>query len=264
MNLPPPDGIEPDRESPSAPEPTESTKPEIEPPARTGSYAAGSDSESTPASPSNPTDGPLLEAKPPSPLEKSLRSATRVIGLLVLIAVSCYLAAALFQVVGSTVTGRDTLPDWPDFSDLVDDILTPGFQLLVVTLIAMVPTIIMGMLGVLEWEEGVSYGMPELVAAICYAVYMPMGVLSVVHFGTVSAALPHRVLPAIGRALPGYWVAAFVLLLVDWTNHLMGVLVGGLPLLGSLVTWAVSIYLLLVSGRVIGLMYRQNRGSIGW
>ncbi len=186
-------------------------------------------------------------------------------GWAVVIGASCYMTAFYFRVIESTVSGKDVLPDWPEFSNFLDDIILPGFQMLVIYLVALAPALALAFLGGLHLDSDDSVlGLGEILIMMSIAAYSPMGVLGLLHFGTLGAAMPHRVIPAIVRCMPAYLIAAGAVFFELFANHTVSLMVGWIPILGSLIEWAVLIYLMIVSGRLIGVMYRQNQAVVGW
>jgi hypothetical protein len=94
--------------------------------------------------------------------------------------------------------------------------------------------------------------------------YFPMAMLGMVMHGHLGGAMPHRVLPAIFRSLPGYLLAVALFVVLLLIGVLKDSMASGVPLAGFVITAAPSLYLLMAEGRLIGLLYRSKREEIGW
>lgn len=186
-------------------------------------------------------------------------------GLVTLLTVGCYLSAFYFRVVEASVTGDDHPPDWPEFSSMIDDIIIPGCQMFVIYLLSLIPTFLMVWLGGLDLESDSGLpGFGEVIMILTFALYFPMAVLRLIHFGTYGAVLHHRVVPAIFRCLPGYLVAVGAVMLEMVVDSFISVTLGWIPILGIFIHWLGVIYMMIFSGRVTGLFYRQYRETLGW
>ena len=135
------------------------------------------------------------------------------LSLVVVLFGMAYFAAHHADVVQSTVTGRNLPPDLPFVSDIIDDLGRPLLAALLAILISFMP------LFVYVWNVKSSYlplllcfGEGEHIAretAVAFGLeclgwlYFSMAWLGFVIRGEVWFVLPHRVLPAIARALPG-------------------------------------------------------------
>nr|MDQ3625455.1 hypothetical protein [Verrucomicrobiota bacterium] len=94
--------------------------------------------------------------------------------------------------------------------------------------------------------------------------YFPMAILAIVLFGNLRGALPHLVLPALFRCMPGYLLVVIVLVLVFIASAVAAEFAGQVRFVGWLLTAAVSLYFLIVQARLIGLLYVQHQERIGW
>lgn len=191
----------------------------------------------------------------------AVASLAPILGLIALLIGGGYFAAFYFSVVATTVSGQSSCPDWPEVSNLWESILLPCLRMLGALVISYLPAIaLVAFLG--ERPSGQE--------AILWAVrvwawlYFPMAVLALVLFGHLGAALPHRVLPAIIRAMPAYLVAAIALLLAEVCGDILALLLVGIPYLGVFLSAAVTLYFLLVQGRLTGLAYVNSRARIAW
>jgi hypothetical protein len=190
-----------------------------------------------------------------------LLSRLPLVGVVVAIFATGILTAYMFRVIGASADGRDELPDWPEFHNVVDDVLMPIARVIALWVVSFGPAVL------LLIHAG---PVPAIAAAVAGLVYFPMGLLAIAMRNTVVAASPHVVVPAIGRVAGDYLVTIFLFGLVVVIGFLaqgaLGSLGGGLlvGLLVGLVAKAASLYLLFVQMRLLGLLYFRRRRDLGW
>ncbi len=184
-----------------------------------------------------------------------------IFGLVVGVFGAGYFGAFYLDIVNATMTDHDEMPDWPSMSDFITDILSPFLRLTLLILISFTPLIA---LNFVPDPETPWFLYAVLVSVIYGCLYFPMGVLAAQSFGSVGAALPHIVLPAIFRTLPGYLLGVGALI--------FGFLMAGfaqnfsseIPFIGWFFTAVIGLYSLMFQGRLIGLIYREKREALGW
>lgn len=191
-----------------------------------------------------------------------------VIGLIACALCWSYIAAYFFEIINHTLSNRSTVPHWPELSNLVDDVWTPGLQLLTVALVSAIPKCVTFVVFVWlssseEPKQGLFQSLMWLADAAGWA-YFPMAALSIVWHGTIGSALPHRVLPAIVSCMPGYlWcVAAYaaVQILIDDFS----VVTRLLPFGSTFLVMMAIMYGFLAQGRLIGLMSMHYHDRLPW
>ncbi|GAG23945.1 unnamed protein product, partial [marine sediment metagenome] len=95
--------------------------------------------------------------------------------------------------------------------------------------------------------------------------YLPMGLIAVALFDSFAALNPVIVVAGIAKTFPAYLLAAAVLFLCYLLSGLLQGFVSSLvPLLGSLVATAVSLYFLMVEMRLLGLLYNTHQHRLKW
>jgi hypothetical protein len=190
---------------------------------------------------------------------------TGLIGTLVLgILLGGYMAMYLMEVIGSCAGGDDEPPDWPDLRD-VDDTVRPLLLCIGALAIPLAPAgiyrlapVISGLLAGKAWWEplsGVAWAL-----LIAGAIYAPMGLLSVTMHQSLAAISPHKVLVAIVRVAPCYVVALTIMAVACIASAVAAMYLSFVPLAGQVLT----LYLLLVEGRVLGLIYRTQARRLRW
>jgi len=188
-------------------------------------------------------------------------SALPRIGLAASVFFGGYFSAFYFDIISSTITGSEQCPDWPSISSFWEDILLPFFRLIGVSILSFLPFIIC--LFFIDDESNAFW--PVLLAALGYAfLYFPMGILGVVNFGGIGAALPHIVFPAIIRCLPGYLVIVAGMFLVSGLLFVADEFAARIPYVGWLLSAAILLYLLMVKARLLGSMYLHYQERLGW
>jgi hypothetical protein len=184
-----------------------------------------------------------------------------VVGIPVSVFAIGFFAAFYLSVVATTITGDDGVPDWPSVTDFMDDILMPFLRMVGLVLLSFGPAF------------AVIYFVDEKAPAFWWAfggaaawgcLYFPMALLGSVVCGNLFGALPHIVLPAIFRALPGYLLAVPGLMIAAVVCAIAGEYSQRVPYLGWFLAAALSIYSMMMQARVVGLIYRRKREALGW
>jgi len=180
-----------------------------------------------------------------------------VIGVLAQLFLFGYFCAIYFQVIESSATGGAEAPYFPETAHLADDIILPMFRVIAVWLVCFGPTLAYAV-----------FGDPEspllLVVLAAGVVYFPMAMLGVAVLGYFGALSPHIVLPAIFRAGGLYWLAVFVLLMLYLGLAFVEGTLASRPILSSLVTALLGMYVMMTNGRMLGLIYRERRDEMNW
>ena len=161
------------------------------------------------------------------------------------------------------------MPAWPDFSDMLEDILVPFFQYTVTVALCLWPLFFMGGMGLTTAADGTfdrSLMLPLAIFALLGLGYLPMALLGVAMAGSISGVNPLVLVPTVLR-IPVQYLAACLILgfCVASAMFLDGLLLRvGIPLLPKLLSGFVSLYLLVVETRVLGLLYYSNREQLRW
>ena len=184
-----------------------------------------------------------------------------LIGILVAVFSAGYFGAFYLDIVGTTMGGRDQVPDWPSFSSFWDDIISPFIRLVLLIVLSFAPVIAIAIFA----DDKASWFLPAIIASITFGCfYFPMAVLATQAFGGIGAALPHIVLPAVFKALPGYLSALGALVLVFGVCAFAQEFTAKIPFVGWFLTAAVALYGLMFQGRLIGLIYIDKQHKLGW
>ncbi len=166
-----------------------------------------------------------------------------------------YFVAYYFDIIVTTVSGRDEPPDFPDVTDLYGDIIAPLLRSLAALLISHLPLIIL--VG-LYWGEKSRPAHWEWLCLGFAAFYFPMAILNVAVSDEAAGALPHRVLPDVIRAMPRYLILVLLLVAVYVVSQLATLTGVRVPFVGGLISTGVSLYCVMVQARLAGMFYRQS------
>ncbi len=172
-----------------------------------------------------------------------------------------YFAAYYFDIIGTTIGGKDAPPEWPELSNYMDDIARPALQMAVVFTLSFLPSIWYAL------SQGAAHreDLPAQLLYLAGALYFPMGCIALGMSGTIITALPHHVVPAIKRCLPGYLVPMVFLFVIKVLSQVLHGLLFAAPAFVSVALgWLLWFYLLMIQARITGLTCRRFRDRINW
>lgn len=179
-----------------------------------------------------------------------------LVGLVAWILGGAYFIAYYFDIIVTTVSGRDEPPDFPEVTDLYGDIIAPLLRSLGVLIVACVPLILVTVLFRSETEP---VPRPAWWAGVLFAAfYYPMAILNVAVGDEFAGALPHRVLPDIIRAMPRYLLLVVLLVAVLIISDVASRKILQIPVAGSLISAGVSLYFIMAQARLAGLFYLES------
>jgi hypothetical protein len=189
-----------------------------------------------------------------------------IIGLLLQIIIFIftygYLFAYMQRIVSSSAQGEDEVPEFPDVTEFWSDIIVPFLLFAGTFLVSFAPAIAVS---VSMRESGVFWYAFAATLVVC-ALYFPMALLAVAVTDNFLALSPHVVFPSIARVFVPYLVACLVLGLIVITRLGTGWLANliPIPVLPSVLVGFISLYLLVVEMRILGLLFRSYRERLGW
>lgn len=188
-----------------------------------------------------------------------------------------YLFTYLQTILHSTAAEDRELPDLPGLGNFLEDVLLPFFRFLGLAIFCFGPTI-----GVAVWF-GLTLNpmvLPVLIVAVIFGyLYFPMAFLAVATLDSIVAINPLVVVPSIFKAPLEYLVVLIFLFFASgvrfggnialalavpeqWSTRSMGELF--LLIIGNVVLSFVSMYLLVVNTRVLGLIFVTKKEKLGW
>ncbi len=175
-----------------------------------------------------------------------------------------YLFAFMKSIITSTAQGSQVLPDWPDVSGWMEDIVLPFGQMLGTTVFCFLPVVGLWVAEML----GVDVPMWLVMAAfVAGGLYYPMGLLSVAMHDTVAGLNPLLVLVSILRVPREYIVCCLVLgsvfavrvLTVTFLPKIVPI-----PIVPYVLAGFIGLYLVTVLTRILGLLYLAKHNELGW
>jgi hypothetical protein len=110
-------------------------------------------------------------------------------------------------------------------------------------------------------------GWATMAAMLFGCVYFPMAFTAVAMSDSMLAISPLVVVPSIMKVLGQYVLTVVVLALILLARWLLFHLLEKIlpvPLLPTIITSLIGLYLLVVEVRILGLMYRNNKDRLGW
>ncbi|KPJ61824.1 MAG: hypothetical protein AMS15_05760 [Planctomycetes bacterium DG_23] len=186
-----------------------------------------------------------------------------ILGLIVALFAIGYLAAYMFSIIEATATGEDLPPDWPSFTNFIDDILRPFGLLIVTILFSFGPFFIYAALFEAKGTAPQSaIGWLLLVYAI---VYLPMALIAMAIVQSLAALNPVLIIGSIFK-VPLHYFGALIFLGLIYVPRFLGGRAGvpHIPIFSALVSQFISLYFLMVEMRVLGLLHRYNEEKLGW
>ncbi len=188
-----------------------------------------------------------------------LMSIAPLVGGIAGLILFAYFCATFFKMIESSATGGKEAPEYPDISNLFEDVIWPMLQLVIIGLISFGPMMIY------QYYAGKGAQVPIVAALEIFGtVYSPMAVLAVVVLGRMSAASPHIVIPSIFRAGWYYLLAVGLLALISGLNSAFEHFLAGLFIVKYVVMAVVGMYCLMANARTLGLIFRDRREELNW
>jgi hypothetical protein len=186
-----------------------------------------------------------------------------ILGLLISLFAAGYLISYYQQILATSATGRDTMPDWPDFTNL-GDLLSPIIQFLGVFAVSFGPAIFLNIFVATEtswrpWAIGAALGFG--------CVYFPMGFMAVALADSLAALNPLVIIPSILKIPGAYLLAILVLVAVlgaSWVGNAILPRLLPIPIVPGVLGEFVGLYLMTVEMRLLGLLYRTKQNQLAW
>ncbi len=187
-------------------------------------------------------------------------------------AITGYLFVFMQDIIHGTAVGEDKMPGLPEF----DGLFVAFFKLLGTILVSFILPIGLGIAKLSDVEIPTSAFVASIFVSL---LYFPMAFLAVAILDSVAAANPLLVVPSILRVPAQYLVTVLVIFAVygvrligdnfaqdakesTFTTTEMSVLF--LSIAGRMVWSLVSVYLLTVTTRILGLLYLTQKEKLGW
>jgi len=186
-----------------------------------------------------------------------LASLAPLIGIIAVIFMLGYMISTYFQIIQSSATGSDEAPEFPEMSNILEDLIYPVLQVIFVGVVSFIPFFAWRI-----FSEG--GGAIEFLLVLLGIAYFPMAMMAVVVLGQLRAASPLLVVPAIMNSGGYYWIAVASLIFLYILESLIMEFFDGFFIVGTLVAAFLGMYTLMTNGRILGLIYREKEEELGW
>lgn len=232
------------------------------------------------------------EAAPPPPFARQIKSAFRyplqgdglillgagavfffvisivasfaaLVGLILSVAAAGYVICYYQQILAASAAGRDTMPDWPDFTGWAD-LIPPILQFIGTLLFSFGPAIALNAFVPAD-NEWKSWAVLTAIGAGC--IYFPMGFMAVALADSLTALNPLVIIPSILK-IPGAYLLTVVVLaavvVANWIGNSLLPEVLPVPILPGVIGEFIGLYLATVEMRLLGLLYWSKQEELGW
>lgn len=183
-------------------------------------------------------------------------------GILAALLALGYMASFMFEVVGNSASGYLDMPGWPSLSSFYEDVFLPAAWLIVTFATCMLPYIVVLIWGTTADRDVALLGLVlRTIGLACF----PMALLGVALNRTLSALNPLVIVAAIVRVPLEYATICALIFTASVLRYAaLDQLMAAVPFLGFLLQTALSIYLIVVQMRLLGLLYYTKAEALGW
>lgn len=171
-------------------------------------------------------------------------------GILVSIFSSGFFASYLFEIINTTATGKNNPCDWPDIREFWRDIFTPWTFMVASLVFSFGPFFL-----------SAYFMFPlalTLILLILGFINFPMSLLCVAIYQNALSASWMVTIPAIKGCMPQYFILVVTLGIIAAVYILLGNILLDIPILGWLIIFFLWMYIIMLTGRILGLFYRDN------
>ena len=182
-----------------------------------------------------------------------------IVAILKLILCGAIVGYAL-HIITKTADGEDTPPNWQSIGGW-GDLLQPMILLLVTVGFSFGPAI--------GWSIALHYGYVEMrpvfwILLLWGCFYFPMALTAVAMMDDLFSLNPVKVLVSIFQTGWVYLYACITLLIAVASYWFITSLLPRVPIITNILVFVLQTYLLMVTGRVCGLIYRLRREKLNW
>ena len=168
--------------------------------------------------------------------------------------ISAYFCATYFTIVETTAVGPSEAPQFPDVSNILEDLLWPLFKVVIVFTLCYLPHL----------AYLLTTGNNDAIATFLLVlglIYFPMAILAVIVLGYLGAMNP---MIGIFRAGESYLLAVIFLRLIYFLQATVAEALGGYFIIGGLVMGLFGMYVMMASARTLGKVYQDRNEALGW
>lgn len=172
--------------------------------------------------------------------------------------ISAYFCATYFSIVETTAVGQASAPQFPDVSNILEDLLFPLCKVISLIVLCLAPYLVLVFL-----QNGKDAPLSDFFFYLGIF-YFPMATLAVIVLGHLTAFMPQIVFPAIFRAGWSYLIAVVFLLAIYYLKLLLAAVFEGFPFFGALIMGLVGMFVMMAGARMLGLIYREHEEELNW
>ena len=187
----------------------------------------------------------------------SIAGFAPLFGFFAALFISGYFCATYFTIVETTAVGQSEAPQFPDVSNILEDLLWPLFKVVIVFILCSLPHLAY----LLTTGNNDALATFLLVLGL---IYFPMAILAVIVLGYLGAMNPMIVIPSIFRAGGSYLLAVIFLGLIYFLQATVAEALGGYFIIGGLVMGLFGMYVMMASARTLGKVYQDRNETLGW
>lgn len=196
-----------------------------------------------------------------------------ILGIFMKIIALGYLFSYVQNIINSTAIGEDRMPDLPG----LDDVWGGFLRLASVSVVSFGPAMVLAYYAIAKEQPAAGVALIPAVIFGCF--YFPMAFLAVAINDDVMACNPLVVVPSILRVPLEYFVTVILvagLFGIRWLGDAVSGMMGGVSfsttsmaemflMFALRVLWAfISVYLLTVTMRILGVLYVTKKDRLGW
>jgi hypothetical protein len=173
-------------------------------------------------------------------------------------------------VIYRSASGEDELPDWPEVIGFWSTFIRPIFYVLAHSFVSFMPAYY----GAWAFEDHIGtqklLGTYISATSVFYCLivmgllYFPMGLLTIAMVDSLAALNPFLIIRSIARIPFRYLQACGLFFIVFFINYSLRDRTMEIPVVGIVLQMLVSMYLMLVAMRILGLVYRANAEKLAW
>ena len=186
-----------------------------------------------------------------------------IVGLAVMLFGTGYLVSYYQRILLTSATGEAKMPDWPDFTNL-GDLVLPVLQFIGTALFSFGPLIAVSNFAPLD----AAWRLWAIVAAIIFGgLYFPMAFLAVTMADSLSALNPLIIVPSILKIPAEYLLMVVLTVAIVCAGSFGELLLARLlpvPILPSLVSEFLALYLGTLEMRLLGLLHWTKKEDLAW
>lgn len=187
----------------------------------------------------------------------------QIAGIVLAVVCAIYAGDYFYRIIQTTMEGKDEPPDWPAFSQSVDELVKPGVRisstfLLTHAIVLFVWIKIGSELATSWWPYLKAEPTLWLLGAALPCFYFPFAAMMIVFQERFGAWWPHFAFGAFSRTKPAAWAS----IQVCAATMVIGRLLQLIPFIGFFASAIVSLLGMIILARIIGMTAAQHRHAL--